>query len=75
MGLQTMFLLIVAIVGFWGNLGVMADCTDSIPTTNGCTLTFTPFITPQIAPTTTYYREILTTHYYVSPSQPSLSAD
>lgn len=74
MGLRTMFLLIMAIVGLFGNLGVRADCTDTIPTTNGCTLTFTPWITPQVAPITTYYRELLTTHYFVSMSQPSLAS-
>lgn len=31
-----------------------------------CTLTYTPYMTPQIGPTTTIYGAIMTTYFYVS---------
>lgn len=68
MWLRAVFLLTIAVLGLSGNFGVMADCTTSraVQTTNGCVLTFTPYMTPQIAPTTTYYNALVTTTYYVN---------
>lgn len=68
MGLHGLLLLSMAVLGL-SAMNPMPMCASESPTTTGhpsCTLTYTPYMAPQIGPTTTLWGAIMTTYFYVS---------
>ncbi|KAK4935048.1 hypothetical protein LTR10_023812 [Elasticomyces elasticus] len=59
-----LFLLAMAVFGL-ADMTPMSQCASTSAAQPGCTLTYTPYMAPQIAPTTTIYAAIMTTYYYI----------
>jgi hypothetical protein len=68
MWLHNLLLLAMAALGL-STMAPMSMCASETSSTTGspgCTVTYTPFMAPQIGPTTTIYAAIMTTYFYVS---------
>ncbi|KAK5208697.1 hypothetical protein LTR96_003452 [Exophiala xenobiotica] len=60
-------LLFLAVLGLpaMAQIPMCASEPSSSTTPYGCTVTYTPYMAPQIGPTTTIYAAIMTTYFYV----------
>lgn len=65
MGVSWLVWLLAATLGLAQQMEPMNMCTQQT-TAPACVLTFTPWMAPQVAPTSTYYETIVTDHLYVS---------
>ncbi|KAI1618495.1 hypothetical protein EDD37DRAFT_269376 [Exophiala viscosa] len=61
-----LLLLAMAVFGL-AEMIPMSQCASASTSAAGpgCTMTYTPYMAPQIAPTTTIYAAIMTTYYYI----------
>ena len=65
MGGSWLLWLLIATLGLAQEMEPLNMCTQET-TAPACVLTFTPWMAPQVAPTSTYYDVIVTEHLNVS---------
>ncbi|KIW48079.1 uncharacterized protein PV06_00702 [Exophiala oligosperma] len=65
MWLFNVLLLVMVNFGAMAEIPMCGSQSTSSQTSRGCTMTFTPYMAPQIGPTSTVYGAIMTTYFYV----------
>lgn len=70
MWLFNVLLLVMVNFGAMAEIPMCGSQSTSSQTSRGCTMTFTPYMAPQIGPTSTVYGAIMTTYFYVCPILP-----
>ncbi|KIW20193.1 hypothetical protein PV08_00768 [Exophiala spinifera] len=63
--LKVLLFLIMVNFGAMTEIPMCGSQSSSSQTSHGCTMTYTPYMAPQIGPTSTVYGAIMTTYFYV----------